>query len=315
MASTDKYKLIFEINGFWTCNFHCPECTARLQEPPAKEKEIEKKVSYESHKNIILDFLNKYPDGEIYIHGGEPLYYFEKFISIVSDIRRNHPANLISTISNCSILEKEQNLEKFLATGISRLVCSINSHIPEVHNITRGLPKENKNSQFIMSLPEKIKDKLHLEVSAVPFEENIDHLKEFTKIIYDLGFESIAFCFYEPAKQSKNLGKFIKFYSWLQAQSGPFRKFIGNPDEFIEETIKWYLTGKVSPFFKCRASIYNTFVSYDQKMFSCVGLFGYHRKQPYQPNDISNTSSNYNLLIKPLPDYCHYQCLLNSCYF
>ena len=102
-------RLILEINGFWSCNFNCPTCSTKIRgtvDPVLLEDE--KLVSYETREPIIRDYLATYPTGDILIQGGEPLFYFDKFVEITTKIKANFPSINIETISNCSRLLDEK---------------------------------------------------------------------------------------------------------------------------------------------------------------------------------------------------------------
>lgn len=316
-------KLFIEINGPWSCNFRCPTCCieSRKKINPIKLQQ-EKNISYHTLEPVIKDYLSVYPEGSIIIQGGEPMLYFDKFISIVTQIRKNYPDILIGTVSNCSQLQNKRNFEIFAKSGISYLACSLNSHIPKVHNLSRGLKEKDNNCEFILSLPEKLKNtNISAAISAIPDSFNIGHLKEFVEETKKRNFANITFCFTKEMINKEDTTKLIRFYIWIMSQTGDMRKYILNPDSSIKNTIKWYLEKGIPSSLKCNASKKAIVFTYDSRIYPCLScndplyVTGDTSRFIYLPNDISDPKSRFNTLIKTIPDICRADCMLASCYF
>jgi MoaA/NifB/PqqE/SkfB family radical SAM enzyme len=304
----DSNRLFLEINGPWSCNFNCPYCSVKTNVQPDKVA-LEKGINYDYFKDIIDDFFSAHRYGKVYVQGGEPFFYFDKFSSFVSTLKKEYPQAPIHITTNCSMFTDEERLNKVMELGLHSIGCSLNSHIPEVHNKTRGLPGNSTNSQFILSLPKRTGGKVNLGISAVPFDENIDHFKDFIKHTFDAGFYCFAICFTEISDK----GKLIKLYSWIHGLSGALRKYIFVSDLFLEELVRLQITKNISPSLKCLAPTNSTFVSYTREISPCASVRKCSR--PYRKNDISNPDSEYNVLRRFLYDYCHYPCMINPCYF
>jgi hypothetical protein len=197
---------------------------------------------------------------------------------------------------------------------MATLVCSLNSHIPKVHNLSRGLPEDDPNCDLIMSLPKKL-DNTTVAISAVPDSFNVDHLKEFTLATYEKGFKSIAFCFVRDLINPKDKDKMIGFYLWLSSLKGELKDFVFNTPENIKGVIHWYLNRTVPKHLVCQAPKKTIYVTADRKMFPCWGLFrGSNLDCAYHVGDIGNQNSTYNQLARSSYGYCHDDCLLSSCY-
>jgi MoaA/NifB/PqqE/SkfB family radical SAM enzyme len=306
--------LILEINGRWSCNFRCGSCTLRNYTPSEIEKKIENSVNYGSLAPIIKEYKNKYPDGIIQLQGGEPLLYFDKFLSIASSIKKEYPDTIIGTISNCSVFSRPENIEKFKLSGVSFITCSLNSHIPEIHNKSRGVSDDN--CSLILQLPEKLHP-VKCSISTVVDENTVPHMKDMIKVLKDKGFEEINLCFFKSNNPVERL-KLLSFYRWLLFKA-PIedRKFVRNPDWAVEGMIRWLKNEPILLTTHCSAVGNTIYVAYDKKIKHCCHsqIEKFSRTLRWSPGAIEDPLSEFNQQGKTLSLFCYKECMYDPCYY
>ncbi len=159
------------------CNARCVFCNRWKVNPT----EIKKELKTEEWLRIIKE-LAEVKTQYIDLSGGEPLLK-EGFFEIVNEIKKHNIEIVLS--ENGLLLPKYA--KKIIESNIDYVRVSIDSHIPENHDKTRGVKGMWKNAIKGVKLLKKAG--MDVAINFVLMKNNIEELSEYIKFAKDLGVD------------------------------------------------------------------------------------------------------------------------------
>lgn len=170
------------------CNSHCKYCHMWMT--------IEKEgvLTTKEKIRIIENFQKLNPKGEVVLTGGETMIKYNEFFALTKkclDLDLTCAAN-----TNASFINNT-NYEKVLKEGPKYLVISLDSHLENIHEYTRGIKGSYKHTLTVLKNLVKLKKqkKYNTEIitNSVIFDENIEYLEEFVKFAENIGIDGVLF--------------------------------------------------------------------------------------------------------------------------
>jgi len=113
------------------CNYRCKQCHIWTHKDPEDSLTTEEKL------DLIKQFHALNSKGVVWLTGGEPLKKMEEFLKI--SLLSRELGLYVGSNTNASYIVDETIAERILKEGPNFLVISLDSHIKEIHNDTRGI--------------------------------------------------------------------------------------------------------------------------------------------------------------------------------
>jgi len=321
----DYRRLDLLINEDWNCTFSCITCGANKMPHLFTLPEDLPLDYFREVYTEFYSFFDKYPR-IITVKGGEPLYRWRRFIDTVKDIHEHCPEAITQTVSNCSALYDEANLRELEASGLSRLLCSLNSHIPEVHNYSRNSTFDN--CSFIKGLPARTS--IPLYANAILDEFNAEHFSEFVQEAKNLGFKGLLLSMnkgillngyqYSEFRDYTKGREMVSFLITLLNGKEKNRGFIANPDENIKDLIEIILNNSVAAERRCVAPQHMIICNQAKHLIYCCGG-GYRLNPtliPYVPGAIRDSfteGTKLNTIRMNMHNHCGLTCRVSAAHY
>lgn len=315
------YRLKFQLTS--ECHSRCITCPVWKDINPIKHI----KLTLSELKNIVNDFKdlqNQSKKPEVHFAGmGEPFYYPHIFelMKYSSDI------GLQTLVVTNTMFFNKNNIHKIFDSGLHHFIVSLNSHIPDVHNYTRG----NPNYEHIMKITDmiynyKLKHNLKyptIDISSILGDFNVDHFNEFIEWIdKEEKFESFNFNLisnfgqktYNHVKQKEKLIKVVDNI----CNNYDTYPFIAVPKNILHE-MKGFIDKGVDykSRFACKTSLNNLFIEKDLQVRFCFS------KNKYSLGDVSKESlkdiltkpHNQKILKNVFQNKCRDWCAISNCIY
>jgi len=173
------------------------------------EEAPDRLLSIESRAQVVADFAEMNSSGEVSICGGEALLQSERVFALT---RQCNTLGLSSQMASNSSTIDEPLAEQLAAEGPSKLVLSLNSHLPKVHDHTRGrigsFDEVCRSLRLLRQARDRIARPMRLHIHAIICEKNYRGLVAFHDFVLnelqadrlDLGFLQPTF---DPFKSAK----------------------------------------------------------------------------------------------------------------
>jgi MoaA/NifB/PqqE/SkfB family radical SAM enzyme len=115
------------------CNLRCKHCMYWLREEVA----LPGHISIQRRSEIVAEFAELNPHGKVVICGGESMLNPERYFAVT---RQCHELGLgcLSVINGTKVTDQTV-AEQMIFEGPSEITVSLNSHLPEVHDRSRGM--------------------------------------------------------------------------------------------------------------------------------------------------------------------------------
>jgi MoaA/NifB/PqqE/SkfB family radical SAM enzyme len=283
------------------CNYQCTTCDCWKSE---KQQPLNTQVYYQ----MLTDFKKLSPNGIVIITGGEPTIYFDTLISILNHCKTIGLKSYVTT--NGSFLNDYDKTHKFLKYA-DRFSLSLNSHVPKVHNDSRGVPNSFEViEQFIKTYPKRCDVCSILgEFNILDFEEFYSYCQKYFRR-FQLSLINDKFNSIESVGHNKIVNKknFIKKINFLIDNYDS--KFIINPLSQLEE-LKHYIEDYQSidiSYRHCQSPYYNIMVDYDGTLMFCF----YPYLQVVKKRELGNIQ---NISLTQVYNYSNYrQSIRNKLY-
>ena len=173
------------------CNYRCKQCHIW------KHKDPEDSLTTEEKLDLIKQFHALNNKGVVWLTGGEPLKKMEEFLKI--SLLSRELGLYVGSNTNASYIVDETTAEIILKEGPNFLVISLDSHIKEIHNYTRGI--ETSYDQVLRAVDLLIKTRNerfsrhinHIRLECILFEETLPLFKEYVEFCRKLGVDSVSF--------------------------------------------------------------------------------------------------------------------------
>jgi MoaA/NifB/PqqE/SkfB family radical SAM enzyme len=187
--------LFLDIN--YQCNLKCKHCKYWVR----KETILPTHITIEQRSLIIKEFSNLNPNGTVVICGGESLLNPERYFPITIQCRKLG-LECFSVINGTKITD-EKSAERMILDGATQITLSLNSHIPEIHDYSRGFIGSYDlviNAIKLLVAARKKLDKTNpIYVMAVVCELNYRELDAmYDLVLNELGADKLKLNFLQP---------------------------------------------------------------------------------------------------------------------
>ncbi len=170
------------------CNSRCKYCLMWLTEESPGGLTISEKI------DIIEQFKQMSPSGEVVLTGGETMLKYGEFFALSSKCRDLGLACAANT--NASLID-DDNIERLLAHGPKYLVISLDSLSEQQHDFGRGVVGSYKQAvraiNKLVSLKKQCSYRTEIITNSVIYNENIGQMKDFVLFAEELGLDGIMF--------------------------------------------------------------------------------------------------------------------------
>jgi len=162
------------------CNFKCITCQNWKNLNPKHSS-----ISLETYDKVFKEYKQLNSKGSINFVGiGEPLLY-PNIYELITLANKSHTV----IVTNGSQLN-QSNINEFLATGITQINFSLNSHIPYIHNRSRGV---EGSYDHIVNMIKLINNQCKVCVNTILSNWNFDHYLDFIEFLKKLPITEIGF--------------------------------------------------------------------------------------------------------------------------
>lgn len=201
------------------CNLRCTHCDFWQR----NDEDREKYLSLERKAQILHEFAEMNPRGNLVICGGEPMLDLEEYFGLCTAARS---AGLrILSVVNGTRIRRPEVAERMVREGPHEISVSLNSHIPELHDETRGVKGAFNKAVSALRLLVDAKRRLKAEdtriyVMGLVYARNyreIDGFYDF--VLNDIGADQLKLNFLQPSfGQSGELDPFFAAESGVDAE-------------------------------------------------------------------------------------------------
>jgi MoaA/NifB/PqqE/SkfB family radical SAM enzyme len=146
--------------------------------------------------DLVTEFADMNPTGEVVLTGGEPMQKTEEFFTLLIKCRMYGLKSACNT--NGSFIG-EHNFRRVLTDGPDFLVISLDSHREEIHDFIRGTPGSHRHVVGIIRALTNMKAREHftnpakLFTNTVLFEDNIRELMDYVAFAECLNVDGVIF--------------------------------------------------------------------------------------------------------------------------
>ena len=195
-AMTHPPKFLFvEINQ--RCNLRCKHCSYWIR----NEVDRERFMAREERLAIIGDFARLNPEGIVVTCGGEQMLDAEEYFS-VSSVSRALGLQCYSVVNGTCIQDIE-TADRMVFDGPTEITISLNSHLSEIHDESRGTPGSFVQAVNALRLLLDARSRHQLNIPiyamAVLSEDNYRDLEDFYDfVLNDIGADKLKLNFLQP---------------------------------------------------------------------------------------------------------------------
>jgi len=162
-----------------------------------KHKDGHDSLTTEEKLELVRQFHTLNRSGILWLTGGEPLKKMDQCLKISSLCREL--GLFVGTNSNGSYITDDSTAIRFLKNGPHSILISLDSHIQEIHNYTRGCSTAYHQTmdalQRLIQLRNKHFSKFenHIGLMCILFDENLPLFTEYVEFARKLGVDSVHF--------------------------------------------------------------------------------------------------------------------------
>jgi MoaA/NifB/PqqE/SkfB family radical SAM enzyme len=158
-------------------------------------KDSSTRLSEAAYVRIIEQFSRINPKGSVVLTGGEIFLKPQLMFAILS---RCHDFGLETVVNTNGTLIPSERYESVIGAGPSKLVFSIDSHRPELHDHIRGIPGTYRKvvsciEGLLRVRRERGTSRTCLYISAILHKGNISELGELVSLARGIGVDGITF--------------------------------------------------------------------------------------------------------------------------
>lgn len=170
------------------CNYRCRHCHIWRHAP------VEDTLPTARRLELIREFASWNPGGSVVLPGGEVTLDWDELLAVAGACRE---AGLSCTImTNGSQIDGPEVARTLVESGVTFAAVSLDSHLPEIHNMTRGLPQAFDETTRAVALLAAARDRwapasFRLCVTGVLFKENLPLFPEFVEFCRGLGSQHV----------------------------------------------------------------------------------------------------------------------------
>jgi len=191
------------------CNYRCKQCHMWTH------KDGEDSLTTEEKLDLVKQFHTFKSNGVVWLAGGEPLKKMDEFLMIASLCREL--GLYVGSNTNGSYIIDEETAERILKEGPNLLLISLDSHIQEIHDYTRGIKNSYNQILHAVDLLVKIRNERFskpensIGLICLLFEETLPLFKDYVEFCRKLGVDSVGFQVLSPTFANQNKEKDV-FY-------------------------------------------------------------------------------------------------------
>jgi MoaA/NifB/PqqE/SkfB family radical SAM enzyme len=170
------------------CNYRCRHCHIWMHE------KSDDALSRERRIELVQEFARWNPAGTVVLPGGEVTLDMEELLAVAGACRdAGLPCVIMTNGSRIDSLEVARDI---VTSGVTFCAVSLDSHLPELHNFTRGLPLAFAEATRAIRLLAEARDafapdRFRLCVTGVLFKENLAFFPEFVEFCRGLGAQHV----------------------------------------------------------------------------------------------------------------------------
>lgn len=191
--------LFTEVNGVritWEttgrCDLGCAHCSVDATKDPCTAD-----VSFDDAKRV-LEETAKSDVTSIYVSGGEPLLWKP----VYDTLAYAHELGIFTSLATNGKYVNMLSASKLKAAKTGKVLVSVDSHVPELHDGLRNAPGSHKMAtRAIKTLSDR---DMFVRVGHVIWKDSIDHVEEFADAMLTTGAHEIAYNWLIPAGRAKN---------------------------------------------------------------------------------------------------------------
>lgn len=170
------------------CNYRCRHCHIWM-----KEQSVDA-ISRERRIEIVQEFARLNPSGCVVLPGGEVTLDMDELLAVAGACRDAGLPCVIMT--NGSRIDTPEAARVLVTSGVTFCAVSLDSHLPELHNFTRGLPVAFAEATRAIRLLAEARDahadgRFRLCVTGVLFKENLALFPEFVGFCRGMGAQNV----------------------------------------------------------------------------------------------------------------------------
>ncbi|MFG1280091.1 radical SAM protein [Xanthobacter autotrophicus] len=190
--------LFLEVNK--RCNLKCKHCDfwQRTDDDRANY------LSVAGRSQLIAEFSQINPKGNVVICGGEPMLDLEDYFTLAQACRSNG-LNALSVVNGTRIRE-DKLAERMILEGPHEISISLNSPFPAQHDETRGVPgafdKAVRALRLLVAARKRLnaQDKTRIYVMGLIFGDNYRSIDAFYDLVLnDIGADKLKLNFLQPS--------------------------------------------------------------------------------------------------------------------
>ena len=177
-----------------SCNLRCQQCYIWAIAKPLDE------LALAARLKIIDEFAELSECGNVVITGGEPLLAFDELLALAGRCARH---GLTSIANTNGTVQAPGMVASLCSSGLNRLVFSLDSHRPQVHDFARNA--DGTFDKAVAFMEELVKYRagaasdLDIYAHCFVFERNYRSLSELVEFARGLGIDGIQFQLLSPS--------------------------------------------------------------------------------------------------------------------
>lgn len=179
------------------CNLRCQHCLYWQQDEDDRENYISRQRRYE----IFEEFAEMNPQGTVVLCGGEKMLDYDDYF-FASRYCQSLGLRCFSVVNGTRI-QNSGVAEQMIREGPSEITISLNSHLPEVHDRTRGAVGSHAKAatalRLLLAARERLGSAKPIYAMAVVCEQNYRELDLFYAfVLNDIGADKLKLNFLQP---------------------------------------------------------------------------------------------------------------------
>lgn len=181
------------------CNLRCTHCDFWQRDDADRAAY----VPFETKRQVLDELAALNPEAALVICGGEPMLDFDDYFALAGAAHERGLRSL--SVVNGTRIRRPEVAERMIAEGPDEISISLNSHVPAIHDRTRGVPGAFDKAVRALRLLVEAKRKLgaahkRIYVMGLIFKSNYELIDGFYDfVLNDVGADQLKLNFIQPA--------------------------------------------------------------------------------------------------------------------
>jgi MoaA/NifB/PqqE/SkfB family radical SAM enzyme len=181
----------------WWCNYRCKHCHLWTRKADGGGLTDGERI------DLIEQFARLNPRGVVVLAGGEPMMDLAQLLMLAGACKQRGLRCSVTT--NGSYVTDEEIARTLAASGLTRITVSLDSHIPEIHRYTRGVPTAFEDTTRAIRLLVAARGAgLSVAAACVLFDQNVALLRDYVLFCRELGVDGVDFQLLSPTFANVN---------------------------------------------------------------------------------------------------------------